>query len=200
MRILRLWVFQWLPNVIVVKRVILRTWIMCFARGFFARHIWRLATTQLGVHMAYFHTWKEQTNFWFRCASRSSQIRIIFGLLPSIITWKLWERCCKGRYEDKVHVAKSVWHAIKLWLYRIMDQIMKIHSVSPKIFIFWKDWIFQFCFKSLKGFRWIDDIGPNRAGLNSILMVVVSGTQVPLVLEVLFGMIMVGYFWLTLFP
>ncbi|XP_040996793.1 uncharacterized protein LOC121242840 [Juglans microcarpa x Juglans regia] len=56
--------------------------VMC--TGDFARQIWRLAATHLGVHMGVFQTWKEQANFWFRRAGNSSQLRIIFGLLPSI--------------------------------------------------------------------------------------------------------------------
>ncbi|XP_035540586.1 uncharacterized protein LOC118344283 [Juglans regia] len=106
--------------------------------GDFARHIWRLAATHLGVHMAPFYTWKDQTNFWFRRAGKSSQVRTIFGLLPSIISWKLWERRCKARYEDKAHSKESVWHAIKIWLRRIMDQIMKVPIILQNSAAYWK--------------------------------------------------------------
>ncbi|KAG6702808.1 hypothetical protein I3842_07G054300 [Carya illinoinensis] len=100
--------------------------------GEFARHVWRLAASHLGVHMASFYTWTEQINFWFRRASKSSQVRIIFGILPSIISWKLWERRCKARYEEKANTVESVWHAIKLWLRRVVDQVMKVSSVSTR--------------------------------------------------------------------
>ncbi|XP_035549769.1 uncharacterized protein LOC118349441 [Juglans regia] len=82
--------------------------------------------------MPSFLTWKEQTNFWFRRAGSSSQIRIILGLIPSIISWELWERRCKAQYEDKGHTAQSVWYASKVWFCCIMEHILKISSVSNK--------------------------------------------------------------------
>ncbi|XP_042964017.1 uncharacterized protein LOC122298309 [Carya illinoinensis] len=98
--------------------------------GDFARRMWRLAATHLGVHMGVFHTWKEQINFWFRRAGKSSQLRIIFGILPSIISWQLWNRRCKARVEDKVDSVQSVWYVVKLWIRRIMPLFMKVSRIS----------------------------------------------------------------------
>lgn len=53
----------------------------------FARRIWRLAATQLGVHRGVLNTWQEQINFWFHRGKISTQVRIIFCLLPSIVSW-----------------------------------------------------------------------------------------------------------------
>ncbi|XP_042964739.1 uncharacterized protein LOC122298962 [Carya illinoinensis] len=98
--------------------------------GDFARCIWRLAATHLGVHMGVFHTWKEQINFWFHRTCKSSQLRSIFGILPSIVSWRLWDRHCKARVEDKVDSVQSVWHVIKLWIRRIMSLFMKVSRIS----------------------------------------------------------------------
>ena len=81
--------------------------------GDIARKIWHLAAVNLGVHMGVFLTWNDQINFWFRRAGKSSQIRLIFGLLPSIVSWKLWDWRCKARYENKIDTVESVWQVIK---------------------------------------------------------------------------------------
>ncbi|KAG2722809.1 hypothetical protein I3760_02G143800 [Carya illinoinensis] len=76
--------------------------------GDIAKKIWRLAAINLGVHMGTFQTWKEQINFWFRRAGKSSQLRIVFGILPSIISWTLWEWRCKARFEAKEDTIESI--------------------------------------------------------------------------------------------
>ena len=95
--------------------------------GEFARQIWRLAAIHLGVHMGFFNTWQEQVNFWFRRAGNSSYIRIIFGLIPSIVSWKLWARRCKARLEGKDDTSESVWSSIKYWIcYLIKGSIKQL--------------------------------------------------------------------------
>ncbi|KAF5478934.1 hypothetical protein F2P56_005455 [Juglans regia] len=98
--------------------------------GEFARQIWHLVANYLGVHMGVFHTWNEQINFWFRRAGKSYQLRIIFGILLSIISWKLWGRHCKARVEDRVDSAQAVWHVIKLWIRRMISLFMKVSKIS----------------------------------------------------------------------
>ncbi|XP_042956358.1 uncharacterized protein LOC122292186 [Carya illinoinensis] len=98
--------------------------------GEVARQVWRMAAIQLGVHMGVFQTWHEQVNFWFRRAKKSSQVRIIFGILPSIVSWKLWEWRCKARYDGKVSKVEVVWQAITFWLRRIMHLFMRVSNIS----------------------------------------------------------------------
>ncbi|XP_035541522.1 uncharacterized protein LOC118344586 [Juglans regia] len=98
--------------------------------GDFARQIWRLAANQLGVHMGVFLTWKEQINFWFRRAGKSSQLKIIFGILPSIVSWKIWDRRCKARFEDRVDSVQTVWHVIKIWIRQIISLVMRVSRIS----------------------------------------------------------------------
>ncbi|KAG2686113.1 hypothetical protein I3760_10G162100 [Carya illinoinensis] len=86
----------------------------------------------LGVYTGVFQTWKEQINFWFRRASKSSQLRIVFGLIPSIISWKIWDMRCKARYEDKYYTVEEVWQAIKYWIRNIMQLTMRVSNISNK--------------------------------------------------------------------
>ncbi|KAF5452775.1 hypothetical protein F2P56_027742 [Juglans regia] len=99
--------------------------------GDFARQLWRMAAVQLGVHMGAFRTWNDQIDFWFRRAGKSSQVKTIFGLIPSIVSWKLWERRCKARFDGHLDTIETVWSAIKSWICRIMhlnQNYMRLHS------------------------------------------------------------------------
>ncbi|KAG2663424.1 hypothetical protein I3760_16G029200 [Carya illinoinensis] len=100
--------------------------------GDFTRHIWCMVTTQVGVQMGVFRTWNEQINFWFHRAGKSSQLCIIFGILSSLISWQLWNRQCKARYDNKVESVASVWQAIKYWIRKLMNLNMKVSYVSNK--------------------------------------------------------------------
>lgn len=55
---------------------------------------------------------------------------VIFSLLPSIVSWKLWDWKCKVRYEENVDTVDSVRKVIKFWIRQIMQLIMKVTRIS----------------------------------------------------------------------
>ncbi|KAF5444598.1 hypothetical protein F2P56_033719 [Juglans regia] len=45
---------------------------------------------------------------WFRRASNASQAGVILGVLPIVISWRLWTRRCKARMEGKMESGQKV--------------------------------------------------------------------------------------------
>ncbi|KAG2684189.1 hypothetical protein I3760_10G065300 [Carya illinoinensis] len=57
--------------------------------------------------------------------SNSSYTRIIYGLIPSIVSWKLWARRCKARLKGKEDTSESVWSSIRFWICHLMKGSIK---------------------------------------------------------------------------
>jgi len=60
--------------------------------------------------------WYETCLSWFWRASYASQIGVILGALPTVISWRLWTRRCKARMEGKLESGQVVWQSIKQWV------------------------------------------------------------------------------------
>ncbi|KAF5447364.1 hypothetical protein F2P56_032920 [Juglans regia] len=82
--------------------------------GEVAGGIWKKCGALLGLPVG--RLWRETCLSWFRRASNSSQIGVILGLLPIIISWRLWGRRCSARMENKVETSQVVWLSIKHWV------------------------------------------------------------------------------------
>ncbi|KAG2701736.1 hypothetical protein I3760_06G058100 [Carya illinoinensis] len=60
--------------------------------GDFPRKIWLTFSNLFGLPMG--RNWEQHVSSWFRHAKSSSQVGVIVGLMPVIITWRLWRRRC----------------------------------------------------------------------------------------------------------
>lgn len=74
------------------------------------------ASIELGINYLASLNWWQQVIFWFRCARKTSQKGVIIGLLPILISWKLWRWRCLAKMEGKKESLESVWISIKKWL------------------------------------------------------------------------------------
>ncbi|KAG2689164.1 hypothetical protein I3760_09G127500 [Carya illinoinensis] len=77
-----------------------------------------------------FFSYLAGASFWFHRVGHSSHIRIIFSLIPSIVSWKLWDRRCKARFDGKVETAVSIWKGIKFWIRHILNVSMNSLTLS----------------------------------------------------------------------
>ncbi|CAI9756903.1 unnamed protein product [Fraxinus pennsylvanica] len=98
--------------------------------GNIAKIVWKWASLALGVHYLEAQLWWTRVNRWFTRAKKVSQRVILIGLLPSLITWKLWGRRCKARMEGNRESAEEVWFAIKAWLRLLVEDIVKVSKLS----------------------------------------------------------------------
>lgn len=98
--------------------------------GDFAQQFWRKCAQAFGFPFRENVAWKENMKLWFRRASKSSQMGVILGVFPTIITWKLWSRRCKLRMEGHAEMQDEVWYAVRLWLSRIMRKSSKFQKLA----------------------------------------------------------------------
>lgn len=84
----------------------------------------------MGVNYLPALNWWQRVIFWFRCAKKISQMGVIIGLLPILISWKLWRWRCLAKMVGKKESPESVWISIKKWLSLIYGRINKAVSVS----------------------------------------------------------------------
>ncbi|KAG2685838.1 hypothetical protein I3760_10G144400 [Carya illinoinensis] len=98
--------------------------------GNFAQKIWRKYANSFGLPFREYITWKENLNLWFRRASRSSQMGVIMGILPTVITWKLWTRRCRSRMEGYVESMEEVWFVVRLWLMRLLKETSSFRKLA----------------------------------------------------------------------
>ncbi|KAG2685816.1 hypothetical protein I3760_10G143300 [Carya illinoinensis] len=98
--------------------------------GDVAKAVWEKATVTLGVRCMGFSSWRARVSAWFSCAKRSSQREILVGLIPSLITWRLWLRRCKARMESMYESLEAIWISVKFWLSQISENITKCNRLS----------------------------------------------------------------------
>lgn len=96
--------------------------------GEVAAEVWKKCSCLLGFPTG--RTCRETTLSWFQKASNSSQTEVILGILPIIISWKLWGRRCSARIEGKLEYVQVVWLSIKHWLGLISHGITKVKEVT----------------------------------------------------------------------
>ncbi|XP_040989051.1 uncharacterized protein LOC121236683 [Juglans microcarpa x Juglans regia] len=97
------------------------------ALGTFAEQVWRICSLQLGMPLLEGGTWREKIECWYRHVKNSSQSGQLIGILPSIITWRLWWRRYKARMEGEQESVQVVWGSIKYWL-AVAGEKIKGHS------------------------------------------------------------------------
>ncbi|XP_042952180.1 uncharacterized protein LOC122289263 [Carya illinoinensis] len=101
--------------------------------GKVARAVWEKAAVMLGVRCMGFSSWRARISAWFCCAKRCFQRGILVGLLPSLITWRMWLRRCKARMEATYESPEPVWISIKFWLSQVSDNITKCSRLLESI-------------------------------------------------------------------
>lgn len=82
--------------------------------GEFPHRVWSFFGSLIGIPLG--RTWKQNAEIWFRRASSSSQVGVIVGIIPIIITWRLWRRRCLARMEGILESHNTVVHSICGWL------------------------------------------------------------------------------------
>ncbi|KAF5459726.1 hypothetical protein F2P56_019648 [Juglans regia] len=86
-----------------------------------AAEVWKKIGVMLGLPIGI--NWYETCLSWFRRASNASQTGVILGVLPTVISWRLWTRRCKARMEGKMesgqlcgNLSNSGWAlSVKAW-------------------------------------------------------------------------------------
>ncbi|KAG2727817.1 hypothetical protein I3760_01G176400 [Carya illinoinensis] len=100
------------------------------AEGEFARLIWRKCASQIGMSMRG-GSWREIIEGWLNREKKSSKMGNLMGLLPSIITWRLWTRRCKERMDGIEESAEVVWRSIKHWVAK-MGEKLKAENIATR--------------------------------------------------------------------
>ncbi|XP_042964784.1 uncharacterized protein LOC122299013 [Carya illinoinensis] len=93
------------------------------AEGDFAKSIWRKSALQVGMNVREGRSWKETIGSWFNTATKSSTMGNLIGIIPSIITWRLWLRRCKTRMEGSGESVEQVWRSIRFWITKIGEKL-----------------------------------------------------------------------------
>lgn len=68
--------------------------------------------------------WRVKINRRFRGARKSTFLGQLLGLIPLIISWKLWLHRCKALMEDTLESGKSIWLAMRFWITHIVDELL----------------------------------------------------------------------------
>ncbi|XP_035549712.1 uncharacterized protein LOC118349411 [Juglans regia] len=82
--------------------------------GDIANYTWCYFGAYLGIPIG--QNWKDTVKRWFRRANNSSQVGIILGILPVIITWRLWRRRCLARMEGRFEPVSEIIHSVSRWI------------------------------------------------------------------------------------
>ncbi|XP_042983328.1 uncharacterized protein LOC122312726 [Carya illinoinensis] len=102
----------------------------CLAIGDFAKKIWRICSIVLGIPWIEGSSWKQRVECWYRRAKNSNRPGQLLGLLPTIITWRLWRRRCKARMEGLMESVQQVWCSIKYWVSWIGLKLKDVNVLS----------------------------------------------------------------------
>ncbi|KAF8413601.1 hypothetical protein HHK36_001593 [Tetracentron sinense] len=92
----------------------------------FAGKMWALAEEALGISVVP-HSWWSRVFQWWSYAKTSTTRGTLIGILPCVITWRLWLRRCKARMEGIQETVEGVWLAVKACL-RNISGCMKNHG------------------------------------------------------------------------
>lgn len=87
----------------------------------------------LGIFNVEDEPWPVKNNRWFRGARKSTQKGKIIGLMPVIITWRLWLRRSKARVEEKQTPRDTVCLGVRHWLATIVDGMLGTPLVKIKL-------------------------------------------------------------------
>ncbi|CAI9774666.1 unnamed protein product [Fraxinus pennsylvanica] len=98
--------------------------------GDFADEVWKKLSHYLGLQWRSKQGWWERVQLWCARAKRSTQLGCLLGMLPCLITWRLWVRRCRARMEGKNETVQEVVTSIKFWLQQMAYSIKKVRALS----------------------------------------------------------------------
>ncbi|XP_040989024.1 uncharacterized protein LOC121236653 [Juglans microcarpa x Juglans regia] len=99
-------------------------------KGDFAVEVWKMASAEFRVPFVPQQGWQQRVQVWFNRATRQSQLGTLLGLFPSVLVWRLWNRRCMARMEDRAESVREVWCSIKYWVPILASQIVKVQRLS----------------------------------------------------------------------
>ncbi|XP_042954602.1 uncharacterized protein LOC122291016 [Carya illinoinensis] len=102
------------------------------ARGDFAEKIWCICSVVLGIPWREGWSWRQRVECWYRQAKNSTRSGQLLGLLPAIITWRLWGQRCKARMEGLMESVQQVWCSIKYWVSWIALKIKDVNLLTKQ--------------------------------------------------------------------
>lgn len=98
--------------------------------GEFADEVWRKLSSKLGVRWQEKQAWWDRINIWWARAKRSSQLRCLLGLIPCLVTWRLWIQRCRARMEEVYEPVEDVVSSINFWLQHLAKNITKTRILT----------------------------------------------------------------------
>ncbi|XP_042983381.1 uncharacterized protein LOC122312796 [Carya illinoinensis] len=100
--------------------------------GQFARSVWCRVSAELDILFVPQQRWRERVYAWFSRASRQSQLGMLLGLVPVIVTWRLWKRRCTARMEGKHEKLEVVWRSVMYWIRYVLKKIGTVKKLSKR--------------------------------------------------------------------
>ncbi|CAI9780944.1 unnamed protein product [Fraxinus pennsylvanica] len=97
--------------------------------GDVANEVWRKVSVVLGIRWRSKQNWYDRINLWWARASKQSRVGCLHGLLPTILTWRLWMRHCKDRMEGNHETVEEIFRLIKFWLQYVSANLKKVRAL-----------------------------------------------------------------------
>ncbi|XP_035545086.1 uncharacterized protein LOC109020946 [Juglans regia] len=98
----------------------------------FVERIWSWCAIRLGMRNLARINWRRRVDSWHRLARGSTQKGQLLGIIPLVITWRLWWRQCKARMEGTFESIRSVWCSILYWVSWIALRLKKSKALSRR--------------------------------------------------------------------
>lgn len=98
--------------------------------------VWKKAVEIMMVSNVVIESWKIKINRLFCGAKENSLKGMLMRLILIIITWRLWNRRCKARMEDKLDSRDIVWISVRYWSSKLLaNSKLYISSKETKILV-----------------------------------------------------------------
>ncbi|XP_022867825.1 uncharacterized protein LOC111387497 [Olea europaea var. sylvestris] len=94
--------------------------------GEVANEVWRKVSVALGIRWRSKQNWYDRVNSWWAIAGKKSQVGYLQGLLPTILTRRLWMRRCKARMEGVHETVEQIFRSIKFWLQHVSSNLKNV--------------------------------------------------------------------------
>ncbi|KAG2713072.1 hypothetical protein I3843_04G149000 [Carya illinoinensis] len=105
-----------------------RDHVLC--KGMVASAIWCRATDLLSVPCMAFDDWWERCKMWFTCAKKKMQRGVLIGIMPTLISWRLWKWRCDAQMQGRYDSMEVIWFSIKYWLVVFLSKLLKVKALS----------------------------------------------------------------------
>ncbi|KAG2411216.1 hypothetical protein I3760_Q020700 [Carya illinoinensis] len=103
--------------------------------GLIAGMVWKRGASVFGIMNVENEPWRVKISRWYRVAKKSTQKGTVIGLLPAVITWRLWLRRCKARMDGEHELGEAMWLLVRSWLAKIASGVTGLLYCSDKNFL-----------------------------------------------------------------